>query len=316
MIIQTLDKAYEVIKKFEENSERAVYLCRIPGDASGSSYLVTAFNSEQVPREHVIYFMELSVKQQTEDFEECFLKNGFLYLVFRHQEERKLRNELGEERLPVAERLAVSRSLMDRIVQKNLPDYLLYEALSSENVRVAGDSSVCFTYFLKETGQIGKELFPDICGRLAGWQESLFAREIDGHAAEPMAKFADSLRTGKYHSYAEIYRRYKAVYEKMRDQAAVDGLQPETFLIKLWKRLKKIGKWLRLLLYAAVLLALLGYLIFTFLAPAEGDTPVPFQQIGEVVIGTEEGTSAVGAKTTAEETTAAETTKRETTAGR
>ena len=97
MIIQTLDKAYEVIKKFEENSERAVYLCRIPGDASGSSYLVTAFNSEQVPREHVIYFMELSVKQQTEDFEECFLKNGFLYLVFRHQEERKLRNELGEE---------------------------------------------------------------------------------------------------------------------------------------------------------------------------------------------------------------------------
>ena len=143
MIIQTLDKAYEVIKKFEENGERAVYLCRMPGDVSGSSYLVTAFNSEQAPREHVIYFMELSVKQQTEDFEECFLKNGFLYLVFRHQEEKKLRNALGEEIFPVAERLAISRSLMDRMVQKNLPDYLLYEALSSENVRVAGDSSVC-----------------------------------------------------------------------------------------------------------------------------------------------------------------------------
>lgn len=304
MIIQTLDKAYEVIKKFEENPEHAVYLCRMPGDAEERSYLVTAFNSEQVPRENVIYFMELAVKQETEDYEECFLKNGFLYLVFRYIDEKKLRNELGEERLPAAERLVISRSLMDQIVRKNLPDYLLYEALSSENVGVAGDGSVCFNYFLKETGQIGKALFPEICGRLAGWQEALFSREIEGGAAEPMQKFVESLRNGKFHSFAEIYRRYQAVYEKMKEKAATDGLQPETFLIKLWKRLKKVGKWLRVLLFAAVLAALLGYLIYTLLVPEEGATPVPFQQIGEVVIETETGTSGEKAESTVEETAA------------
>lgn len=282
MIIQTLDKAYEVIKKFEETSDHAVYLCRIPGDAEEHLYLVTAFHSEQIPREHVIYFMDLSVRQETEDLEACFLKNGFLYLVFRHVEEEKLRGKLDGGGLPVAERLEASRSLMEQLVQKNLPEYLLYEALSSENVRESSDGTVSLTYFLKETRLIGQDLMPEICGRLAGWQEALFTREITGGTAEPMQRFVENLRAGKYHSYAEIYRRYKPVYEKMRDQAASNGLQPETFWIKLWKRLKKCGKWLRRLLYTAVLVALLAYLIYTILVPEESGTPVPFQQIGDV----------------------------------
>lgn len=284
MVIQTLDKAYEVIKKFEENPGRAVYLCRKAGDEEGKTFLITAFASDTLPREQVIFFMELSLRREAEDFEECFLKNEFLYLVFAWRDEEPLLEVLKKETLSAAQRLEVSRSLVEQLVRKNLPDYLLYEALSTKNVGVAGDGAVSFNYFMENNNLLGWELYPEVLKRLSYWLRELFSQELAADGAEDLEVFTQGLENQKYRSYAELYRRYRAVYERMAEKIKDDGLRPDTFLIKQWKRLKRAVKWLKYLLYAAVLIAMLAYLIYSILEPKEGTGSMPLEQIGEIVI--------------------------------
>lgn len=287
MVIQTLDKAYEVIKKIEENQGKAVYLCHRAGDEEGQLYLVTAFASDALSREHMIFFMELSLSKKIEDFEESFLKNEVLYLVFVYHQDESLMDALVEERLSIMERLEISRSLVEQLVSKNLPDYLLYEALSERNVRVAADGSVSFHYFMDNPECLGTDLYPNVVDRLCDWLNQLFLQELDGKAADPLEIFLEELQNGKYHSYVEIYRQYRMVYEWMEKQARTDGLEPDTFLIKLWKHMKKAVKWLRYLLYAAVLIATAAYLIYSIRKPEEGKGSMPFGQIGEITLNEE-----------------------------
>lgn len=284
MIIQTLDKAYEVIKKFEENQGRAVYLCQRTRDKERRLYLVTAFAGNALPREHVIFFMELSLSRKIVDLEESFLKNEVLYLVFVYRQDEQLMDALNEGRLSVMERLEISRSLMEQIVSKNLPDYLLYEALSGRNVRVAEDGRVSFNYFMDSPELLGRNLYPDVLNRLYDWLNQLFSQELDGGKAEPLEAFMEEMENQEYHSYVEIYRKYRTVYEWMVKQAGTDGLKPDTFLLKLWKCLKKALKWLHYFLYGAVLAGMLAYLIYSVRKPEEGTGSMPFGQIGAVTI--------------------------------
>lgn len=281
MVIQTEKAVYEVIQRLEESQEHRSYLCRGGVDTEWR-YLVNAYLGEQLPREQIMYFIGLSIRGELLDFEECFFQSGYLYVIFRESTAPALKSVLQTQRVGLTQRLAIGKSLMEQILQKQLSDYLLYEALRLDNVHVDSNSEVSFCYHLRERERINDILFPAICERLALLHEMLLDKELASPAALPFQKLIEKLKNGDYESYPELYQAYRRAYEAVLPLVQNDTLVIESKREKLlryakagWQRLRKWIVWL-------VIVLLLIWLVHSVRNPSYTGEPLNFNAIGEV----------------------------------
>ncbi len=288
MVIQTISKQYRVIRRLEGSHQIEAYLCSDDQGAVQGRFLVMGLTGNALSKKVIPYFMELSGHKQAGDFLEGFISRGCLWLVFRYYEYPTLAERIKGEFL-LDERLEAARSLLDRILSQDLPCYLQYEALNPDNITVSDASEVYFNYLLHQLEYMELCRMEDVQEKLADCMEMLFSRELEEEISEELKEFIKGLRTRQYGGYTDIYRDFRSLYDILVKHKGEGRLKSRGWLVRMWEKFKKLAARLKKLLYAAVIIGLLGVLIYTYLKPEEMPAVrIEFSQIGTLKIkGTE-----------------------------
>lgn len=309
MVIQTLSKNYRVIRTLSGSRQTEAYLCRDDQTLSDERYMVQGLTGPELSRKIVPYFMELSSRSETSDFLDCFTSRGSLWLVFRYFEYPTLDVKMGEPFLQ-AERLEASRTLMERMLAQNLPYYLMYEALEPDNLVVSDTCELFYNYLLMEPERLESCGIEEVCGRLADCFEKLFAPELEEEISDELEEFIGSLRNYAYSGYLAIYRDYRKLYDILLKQQSEGQLKPKGWLVRLWEKFKLLLKKMKTILYVALIIGLVGYLIYLYVKPK--DMPVSrieFNQIGTLILQSEAETGESQESAAPQETAALQETE-------
>lgn len=268
MVIQTISKRYKVIQTLLAGKELEAYLCRDADTAGEERFLILGLTGDGLSKNMIPYFMELSRKREASDFLDCFIKNGSLWLVFPYFAYTPLAEKMKEPFLQ-SERLEASRTLMERILSQNLPWYLQYEALAMDNLTVSDTCEVYCNYLLRETQLFETCHLENVCSRLADIFKVLFSWELEEQTSRELELFIKGLRECSYGSYTEIYRDYKALYEILVKLQSEGQLKPRGWLLRMWERFKVFLKKLKRILSIALLVGLVGFLLYVCIKPAD-----------------------------------------------
>lgn len=288
MVIQTIDKCYEVVLSLEETSQMSFFVCR--EHSQKGDFLVAAIHDEELSHMAIPFFMEMEHKQESDDFVEFFLKGRILHLVFHWRPFVPLTQRLDTEEVTVSQRLEMCRSLMEHILAQNLPSYLQYEALRTDNLTVSESEEIYPNYILREMESMDFVHSIHVYDRLAQAIRLLFGESLRRYeqADEDKEEFLNQLENGSYENMASAYRDYLKLDQKLRAAVKAGAEKQTGCLFGLWEIIKKFGKLLFRVFRLAVIAVLLIYLIYTLISPekSKGD-PIRFDQIGSVTIGTE-----------------------------
>lgn len=215
------------------------------------------------------------------DYIEHFVFEDRLCIAMKYKEGINLSTKLATESLPLRERLELGRRLLERIVLQDIPDYFLSKCLSPDCIIISSDLSVCFNYPINDIvdgrSQNGRHL-------IEGILKLIFSKELERKVPDLISKFFLRLPELTEGRMIDLYAEYYALMVELENYDE-NSEQPKTFWYKLWDKIKKIFKVLKKILIIALVLASLGYLIYTILDPGKNkNSNGHFTEIGTVQI--------------------------------
>lgn len=289
MVIQTISQGYRVIRRLYDSDQVKGYVCLEQGDLSKTLFLLVELNDPMLSKKMIPYFMELNTRENKGDFINCFVNGGSLWLIFRYYRYPFLYSKAKDD-LRLKERLEASRTMVEQILIQNLPFYLQYEALNPRNIVVSDVPEVHFNFLLSEPDLLDECSLLDVQKRLASCLKALFAPELEKETVPELANFIMELQEKDYTGYSEIYRDYRKLYGLMDSVEEAEQPYSKNILLRIWKGLKGLYNVLKKVLYAAVLLVLVGMIIYIIVKPeTTSDHTTQFNRIGTLDIRQENG---------------------------
>lgn len=298
MVISIPNHDYFVIQKLLDNETQDIFLCcEISSRDDFSSeelneqlqkkYRIIRVKDRKIIYELLPFFVELREHTVFSDYCGCFSKDGFLNLIFACSEQPDLFSKLDNERCMLRERIDIGKNLLEKILMLNMPDFILYDALAEENVTVSKALDVSFNYQLLSLKNHGVLGISDVSERLLVLFKKLFEYELLREASIDIQAFIDELSAKSYSNYFEIYKSYEELYDKLLTGELIAAIRPNTFLFRLWDRIKGFGKYVKPILTVLVLLLIAGYLLYTIMhKPVDAAKVFNYEQIGTVEIST------------------------------
>lgn len=285
MVINTLRHNYYVIHKLADDKDFETFLCSEQDSEASQRYSVARLKDKELTYKLITVFTELMKNSAFEDYYECFSKDGYLYLVFTHHAEPLLINKLKNERCELKERLEIGKRLLERVILLDMPDFILCDALADHNVMVSSSLEVQFNYILSDIGQFDKIGIREIGHRLWALYSHLFEYELSLEASADIKGFIDYLQGQQYQSIFNVYEKYEKLYEKLNGMNKLESIKPNTFLFRLWERIKGLAKYIKPVVSVIVVLLIAAYLIYTILHKKVDAALVSnFDRIGTVTI--------------------------------
>ncbi|MDR0469832.1 MAG: hypothetical protein LBH09_07665 [Peptococcaceae bacterium] len=267
MLIQTLNRRFEVIVVLRTGHDSDVYVCRDLWEEKERKYLLAAIKNPDLVYRCIPYFSKQADNRPFKDFVECFSRDGLFYVVFAYYAKPLLKAKFGEELYFLNERLEIGKNLLSRIILQQMPPAILYEALQDRNLLLDEALQVYFNYILEEIpayGQISLDRVQIELGRIFRF---LLRQELDTQVMEGLRDFIDDLEQCRYTSYMDIYEAYDILYDRLRELQDIGELNPRNFLFRCWEWIKKMFSFLRPVLAGVVLITALGFLIYTVTNP-------------------------------------------------
>jgi hypothetical protein len=167
----------------------------------------------------------------------------------------------------------------------NMPDFILYDAISEESVTVSSTLEVRFNYNLLSLKQRGNFGISDVKQRLVVLFKHLFQYELDREASVDIEDYIDELSKEDYNNYFEIFRKYEALYGKLMTGDLIKRIKPNTFIFRLWDRIKGLGKYVKPAISIIMVILIAGYLIYSIMhKTVDAAMVLNFEQIGTVSI--------------------------------
>lgn len=284
MVIRTINAAYNVIRTLEGSGEITAYLCIREGKPKEEKFLIMKANRQELSRKMLIYFMDLSKHKKTEDFVECFTKERVVWVVFRHFEGTLFREKIANG-LSVEERLCIGKNLMERFLFQNLPEYLRYEAFRLGNVIVDDSLEVHTNYLMLEPDRIDHCSFSAVLKRIAVCFKLLFDGELEEDVSQELYEFVKNVYRARFPDEASVFCAYRELEGILWQQQGEGKLKAKGYLTRIWERISGLSGGLFKLLYAALVMGLLGVFVYVCIMPetAPNDRTL-FQSIGTLTI--------------------------------
>lgn len=282
MVIQNLNKNYEVIRQLDGTGKMEEYLCL--EQRTGENYLLVKVSDSTVAK-HFTLFLEEKIKgSQFPDYLECFRQNKNFYAVFTYSPDPSLEEKLGRENCGRKERAEIARRLLEQILLRNPHPYFLKCALRADLVTVSGSMEVSWNYQLTNERSFVSCPLELALEQLYQIFAILFRAEIAKKSYPLLDSYLRDLAEGKISAYLELYGRFMPVY---RDLCAEEQEErtPQTFLFRLWERVKILLGFLKKILMVVLLVAAVLYVVHCF--QNTGGSRVAqqtIQQIGDVEI--------------------------------
>lgn len=318
MVIRTIRETYRVRCICRGSKDICAYLCDREGSGEAERFLVMGTGNGKCSKEMLPYFMDLFHSGRILGFEECFVREGALWIAFRYFEGYPFSEKLKGKN-SIEERIHMSRELAEQIFAQNLPVYLQYEALHPLNLVVSEGRGVRANFLLFEPERMQDALFPMVQKRLAGYYRVLFAEELKKEALHELTEFVEKLEKAHFAEEIVLYRAFRRLDEELKRAQEEGRFEQKGYLTGVWKKVFRCAKDIFQFWYWVLIGGLLGFLVFVCVmpetAPKERNL---FQSIGTLELihyeppllpGTEETEEAEETKGNAE----TETQRRETT---
>ena len=288
MTIQTLKHQYYVLRKLRTTETLEQYLCQEESrENQGQLYDIFQIRERELVIKLILYVTQQAENQVNEDFFEYFSKDGQLYLVFLHKDAVSLEEKLKTEECTLKERIVMGRKILERILLLDMPDLLVHDVLCDTNIQVTPALDIHFWYSLNEVSALEDVTISAVQARMADVFKTLFQRELKLQVRPEIPAFLERMHNREYEDYGKIYQEYQALTEILENN--FDSLKPNSFLFRVWDKIKKIYKVAKPVLVVALVLLLAGYLLYSILNPAPTTSEnYNFQRIGTLKISEEE----------------------------
>lgn len=288
MRIQTLNRSYEVLQKMEDGQKYEIIIARDPDRPENGKCLLVVLKTEKDIHRFIPFCAEQKQNLPLEDFLDYFPKDGFLYLVFRYRECRTWEGRIREG-MTRKERLQAGRSLLQRIVILHLPYYLQMEVLSGNNLLIDDSGTVYFNYILQEPDRVDTVREEEVWIRLLNRLKEIFAPELEDRCCPPLEELMNRIGRGEYRNILALLRDYEEAAAQLEKMEEENALRPRKFGFRLWEKIKGLLRYVKYVLLAAVLGAMLWYLVYTIRHPSyQSGEALDCKSIGTLEIITED----------------------------
>lgn len=261
MMIQTLDKNYEVLQYEYSDSNMERYICQ--EEKSGIRCTIIRLKNKLWIVKVMEFLMLQLENHHFTDFISCFAGEEYLHIAMAYAEGISLMDKLQNEECPLEERLITGKNILQKIMLQDMPDYFLKECLAEENVILTPDLEVGFRYSLSGITGYDKVQYVHVLKKLRRLFEILFSRELKQKMIPPLNQFYHSLGAGKYKDILEIYKAYIDMQKAVQGMPAEDIVMPKTWGFSLWDKIKKVFAPLKKILAVLLMLCAILFLINT-----------------------------------------------------
>lgn len=283
-VIETYKHKYPVYCVKETNTEYESYICR--NEADGGLCSVLAVKNKTLFAGIIDDLTSIPDSAFT-DFRENFISGGKLCVVMSFCQGITLKTKLNTEAMPLAERLEIGRRILERIVLRRIPDYFIAKGCSTKNIIVDRDLTLHFNYSIEDIDKLAEYTHSAALTCVESVLRELFSRELErmipSELADFFADFDEEIKGGKDDDMIGVYGSYCRMMSAVSEDGSSE--EPKTFWFTAWEKIKKAAARLKKILLVLVLLAVLGYLIYTILSIGKNEEKtVNFEKIGTVEI--------------------------------
>ena len=261
MVIETLDKKYEVIRYLYSDKHRERYVCR----EKTSEETFTMIRIKE--KKWIVKVMDFLMRQlENEDFTDladCFFSEEHLFIALRYAEGMSLKDKIAYEDSPLEERLDLGRSILDRLLIQNMPDYFMNDCLTGESILIGSGMSIAFVYELEGLGDYQKTRFSDVELKIADIMEALFADELSKKTLSVMERFIKSLKKHAYEDLMTLYTVYDELVKEILTMDPEELAVPKTKAFRAWERFLKILRPVKKVVAVLLILASIGFLVWS-----------------------------------------------------
>lgn len=285
MIVRTLDRRYAVLQVLRSDERGEICVCQDLEDQGAERCLLARFRDPALNRSLLPLLTRQRLNAAFEDYLGVFSRDGDVYARFRYTDAPLLSQRLERGDFGFRERLEIGGNLLERMALLNMPSVLQLEALGEENVTVDDALRVRFNYVLSHLDNVENVDMGFVCTRLSDLLGRLFDPERAALAVPELEAYRKELEEGKFSTYVDLYAGYDRVRRALLERTPSGPAEPQTWLFRLWARIKGLARFVRPVLVGVVLIAAFCYLVYTLLQPAQPTgTPVLYDAIGTVEI--------------------------------
>lgn len=291
MVIRNLKHKYYVIENIDRMDNFHILRCELIDEeaeperspSKTSHYDLLEIADEEMMPALVQELTQPNAYQTFQDLFEYFSSDGKFYLAMVHRDASSLRSKLGEEQCSLRERLEIGKNLAERIILLGMPDFLQSAVLHEEQILVAGDLTVSFSYLIDELTFAEEIEFSVLIRQMTAVLEQLFKKEIANKESKDILAFMETCRDYEFKDWLEFYQEYSKLYDAVLTQSEQGFIKPNTFLFVLWEKIKKIFNKLKGIVIKIILLLLFIFMMKSILEKPE-PSGVDFLRIGTVEI--------------------------------
>lgn len=283
MVFETHEKQYTVLRILTEDEHISRYVCQDESDQS--AYLVFKIHEKDWIVKTLSFLTDQVNNRDFSDMVSCFFCEESLFIVMRKAEGTTLEEKLSDEECSMTERIAMGRSILDKLMIQNMPEYFMKDCLNTSAILMSHSLQAGFCYNLNNLYDYGEVVFQDVCNRIADIMNELFKYELKKRILSVMDKFIKDLTYGEFKDILSVYKEYDEVCKKIAGMTAEELNEPKTWPFRLWDRFKKIWPGIKRVIALALLVAALVFLAITIKNIGnEGNENKSFSYIGTLTI--------------------------------
>ncbi len=283
MIIRTQDRRFQVVQVLRRTNGADYCVCRDPDDPETAPELLGCFRDPALRERMLAELAPQAGNGRFTDLLGLFTQDGALYARFRYTQAPPITWRMEDERLGLRTRLEIGGNLLERMALMNMPEAVQLEVLTPENITVDDALNVRFNYVMATAGGRIQTEPAQVAAQAAQVLEGLCRKELAEESVPELTDYLAALRAGEYEGYVRMYAGFDQVRKALLAREIATGVEPRTWLFRLWKKIKGLARFVRPVLAGLVLLASCLYLVYTLLSPTQPEgTPVIFEKIGTV----------------------------------
>lgn len=286
MVIETIDKTYEVIgfAKSDESIKR--YICKDTSD--NREYMVLCVCERKWIDALMPYFLTQEAGGGFRDYHGCFVADGNLHLVFSYHEGQSLQDRLEKSTCTLEERIGLFGRLLEQLMLLGMPDGLAADVLSTKRILASDADEIAFRYVLSDLDRVLKDDKAEMQRRLLAVYDFLFAEELKKRTIIALLDYRDIIQPGDYDNVFEAYRLFKVFTGIIEGLSPEEKSTPHTKGYLFWEKVKTVFPIIKRILMLLIALVAVGFLVWSYWNTLRSNQKdIVFDQIGTYEINDE-----------------------------
>lgn len=294
MILRNLTKRYVIIQEYLAGNDVSQYICYEMGAPQNVLYSAVCQKLSSLRNEEIGFLTDQLNHENFSDLVDFFIHDDRLVVLFKYEDGNTLKQKIASEECSMRERLELIKSLLEQILFLNLSDYFFDAAMDIDLIHVATTGEISFIYDCRNLAAFDTVDFQSGVKSLAKVVEYVFPDELKQRSMPELFTFVYDLKHAGIDSCLDIYERFWEIYQLYFEKKQED-LEPYSLSFRIWDRIKGIGRFLKKLIWPALIFLALAYLVVSIAGLfAEPGVNENFTTIGTVMVGdatTDEETS-------------------------